>query len=335
MLYRILISVLLILFATSFSRQQPVKKPVSIIFDTDMGPDYDDVGAITMLHVFEDRGEAKILATVGCNQYEGIAAVLNVFNTYFNEPDIPIGVVKGKAVNIRDSQHWTDTIIAKYPHIIKQNDVVPDAVEIYRKVLAAQPDQSVTIVTVGFLTNLANLLNSKSDVYSKLSGEELIKKKVILLVSMAGKFPSGWEFNIMKDAVSSKVALENWPTPVIYSGFEIGEKIHTGLPLIHNSEIQNSPVKDVFRICIPLAAEDSKGRMSWDETAVYVAVKGYQSYYDLHPGKIKVAADGSNSWDDNGKGQNYLVAKESPQKMEDIINNLIMQQPGLRLPRKN
>jgi len=107
------------------------------------------------------------------------------------------------------------------------------------------------------------------------------------------------------------------------------------LPLIHNNEIQNSPVKDVFRICIPLAAEDSKGRMSWDETAVYVAVKGYQSYYDLHPGKIKVAADGSNSWDDNGKGQNYLVAKESPQKMEDIINNLIMQQPGLRLPRKN
>ena len=335
MLYRILISALIILFTTSFSKQQPVKKTVSIIFDTDMGPDYDDVGAITMLHVFEDRGEAKILATVGCNHYEGIAAVLNVFNTYFNEPDIPIGVVKGKAVNIRDSQHWTDTIIAKYPHKIKQNDEVPDAFEIYRKVLAAQPDQSVTIVTVGFLTNMANLLNSKSDVFSKLSGEELVKKKVKLLVSMAGKFPSGWEFNIMKDAVSSKVALENWPTPVIYSGFEIGEKIHTGLPLIHNSEIQNSPVKDVFRICIPLAKEDSKGRMSWDETAVYVAVKGYQPYYDLHPGKIKVAADGSNSWDDNGKGQNYLVAKEFPQKMEDVINNLIMQQPGLRLPRKN
>jgi inosine-uridine nucleoside N-ribohydrolase len=320
---------------TSFSKQQPVKKTVSIIFDTDMGPDYDDVGAITMLHVFANRGEAKILATVGSNQYKGIAAVLNVFNTYFNQPEIPIGVVVGKAVNIRDSQHWTDTIIAKYPHKIKQNDEVPDAVEIYRKVLATQPDQSVTIVTVGFLTNLANLLNSKSDVNSKLSGEELIKKKVKLLVSMAGKFPSGWEFNIMKDAVSSKSALENWPTPVIYSGFEIGEKIHTGLPLIHNNEIQNSPVKDVFGICIPLAKEDSKGRMSWDETAVYVAVKGYQPYYDLHPGKIKVTTDGSNSWDENGKGQNYLVATASPQKMEDVINNLIMQQPLKRHSGKN
>jgi inosine-uridine nucleoside N-ribohydrolase len=334
MLYRILISFLIILFTTSFSKQQPVKKPVSIIFDTDIGPDYDDVGAITMLHVFADRGDAKILATVGSNKYEGIAAVLNVFNTYFNKPEIPIGVVNGKAVNIRDSQHWTDTIITKYPHRIKQNDEVPDAVEIYRKVLSAQPDQSVTIVTVGFLTNLANLLNSKSDANSKLSGEELIKKKVKLLVSMAGKFPFGWEFNIMKDAVSSKVALENWPTPVIYSGFEIGEKIHTGLPLIHNNEIHNSPVKDVFGICIPLATDDSKGRMSWDETAVYVAVKGYQPYYDLHPGKIKVATDGSNSWDENGNGQNYLVAKESPQKMEDVINNLIMQQPGLRLSGK-
>lgn len=327
MFYRILFFVFFLLLTVSFSKQQHSNKPVSIIFDTDIGPDYDDVGAITILHVMEDKGEAKILATMASNQYEGIAAVLNIFNTYFNRSDIPIGVAKGNAVNMADSQHWTDSLLAKYPHKIMHNDEVPDAVKVYRKVLAAQPDHSVTIVTVGFLTNMANLLNSTKDDFSPLSGEALIRKKVKLLVSMAGKFPSGLEFNVLKDAIASKVALENWPTKVIYSGFEIGEKIKTGLPLIHNNEIRNSPVKDAFRICIPMSPQDSNGRMSWDETAVLVAVKGYQPYYTLHQGKIKVAADGSNSWDENGKGQYYLVEKESPQKVEDIINHLMMQQP--------
>src|ERR1700761_8597359 len=70
-------------------------KPLPVIFDTDMGPDYDDVGAITILHAFADSGKATILATIASNKYEGVAAVINVFDTYFNRPNIPIGVPKG------------------------------------------------------------------------------------------------------------------------------------------------------------------------------------------------------------------------------------------------
>ena len=148
-----------------------------------------------------------------------------------------------------------------------------DAVKLYRKTLAAQPDKSVTIVTIGFLTNLSNLLNTAADQYSSLNGEELVKKKVKLLVCMGGKFPSGYEFNVMKDAQASQNVYTHWPTQIIFSGFEIGEKIKAGLPLIHNAAIQNNPTKDVFRICIPMAKEDALGRMSWDETAVLVAIK--------------------------------------------------------------
>src|SRR5688572_29379947 len=72
-------------------------KPVNVIFDTDMGPDYDDVGAITLLHAFADQGEANILATMASTKYEGVAAVLNVLNTYFKRPDLPIAVPKGQA----------------------------------------------------------------------------------------------------------------------------------------------------------------------------------------------------------------------------------------------
>jgi hypothetical protein len=97
------------------------KKAVPIIFDSDMGPDYDDVGAITLLHAFADSGDAKILATIASTKYDGVACVLNVFNTYFNKPNIPVGVPKGNALMLRDFQHWTDTLIAKYPHKIKSN----------------------------------------------------------------------------------------------------------------------------------------------------------------------------------------------------------------------
>src|SRR3954467_2642412 len=83
-------------------------KPLPVIFDTDMGPDYDDAGAITLLHAFADSGKATILATVASSKYEGVAAVLNVFNTYFKRPEIPIGVPKGEAVTDKDRQHWTD-----------------------------------------------------------------------------------------------------------------------------------------------------------------------------------------------------------------------------------
>jgi inosine-uridine nucleoside N-ribohydrolase len=304
-------------------------KPIPIIFDTDMGPDYDDAGAIAILHAFADKGEAKILATMASTKHAKVAATLSVFNTYFKKPDIPVGVPKGWAQDLKDFQHWTDTIVANYPHTIQNNEDASDAVKLYRQILAKQPDKSVTIVTVGFLTNLYGLLQSGADAYSQLNGKELVKQKVKELVSMAGRFPAGDEFNVVKHAEASKYVFDNWPTTVIFSGFEIGQKIKTGLPLIHNQHIQNSPVKDVFRISIPLDKQDSSGRMSWDETAVLVAVTGYQPYYTVQPGHIVVdGTKGTNSWVNDKKGnQFYLVEKTPPAVVEKILNDLMMHQP--------
>src|SRR5207342_1899211 len=98
--------------------------------------------------------------------------------------------------------------------------------------------------------------------------------------------------------------------------------------LIHNNGIRESPVKDVFAICIPLAEEDSAGRMSWDETAVFVAVKGWQNYYDLETGKCKIYPNGVNEWEHTGISEAHLVEKMSPEQIELIINRLIMHQPA-------
>jgi inosine-uridine nucleoside N-ribohydrolase len=302
--------------------------PQPVIFDSDMGPDYDDVGAITLLHAFADQGKIRILATIASTRYENVAAVLDVFNTYFHRPGLPIAVPQKHGLLLSDWQHWSDTLVAKYPHRIRSNSEAPEPVDLYRKLLAASPDGSVIIVTVGFLTNLADLLRSGPDRYSALNGHELVKKKVKRLVSMGGRFPSGKEFNIDRDATASRYTYDHWPTEVWFSGFEIGERIKAGLPLIHNQAIRNSPVKDVFRISIPLAAEDSAGRKSWDETAVLVAVNGFRPYYTLKEGRIRIAADGSNDWDESGRGQFYLVEKQDPAVVQQLINDLIQHQPG-------
>ena len=298
-----------------------------VIFDSDMGPDYDDVGAITLLHAFADSGYIKILATIASTKYEGVAGVFNVLNTYFKRPDVLIGVPKGKALELKDDQHWTDTILQKYPHKIKKNAEAISATDAYRRALASQADRSVTIITVGFLTNLADLLRSPPDRYSTLNGKDLVNKKVKQLVSMAGSFPAGNEFNVRMDASASQYVFNNWPTTILLSGVEIGFAIKTGLPLVNNASIQNSPVKDVYRISVPLSPQDSAGRMSWDQTAVLIAVKGYKPWWKIETGKMIVADNGSNTWSKKVSSHSYIKEAQPPSIVQQLIDKLMMHQP--------
>ncbi len=320
-------SFLLFLLLATYPASAQKQPPIKVIFDTDMGPDYDDVGAIAMLHSYADSGRIDLLATIASSTYPRVGPVLSVLNTYFGRPDVPIGVPKGWAVTDADKQHWSDTLVARYPHTLRTNDDAPDAVALYRRLLAAQPDHTVTVLTIGFLTNLANLLASGPDVYSTLTGRELIARKVKQLVSMAGKFPSGFEYNVLKDSTASKIVYANWPTPMLLSGFEIGEAIKTGLPLVQNTAIRNSPVQDVFRISLPLDINDREGRMSWDQTAVLVAIDGTSPYYTTQSGRMVIGPKGSNTWSKAGKGHAYLIVKRPAAEVQARINQLMQHQP--------
>src|SRR5690606_6909089 len=200
-----------------------------VILDTDIAGDYDDVGAIALLHAFADNNEIEILATISCNAFHTTAPTLSVLNTYFNRADIPIGVTKRTAPNKNCPQGWAEVLLEKYPHEITSNNQAMEAVSLYRKTLASQPDQSVTIITIGFFTNLADLLASKGDQYSPLTGEELVEQKVKLLTSMAGALGSGKkkgrEYNVRIDVGAAQKVLAEWPTPIILSPLEVGHRI--------------------------------------------------------------------------------------------------------------
>ena len=326
----VVLSLLASVFCFFACEQKNVAPPVSIIFDTDIGPDYDDVGAMTLLHAMADSGEVKILATLSSNANVNAVPCIDVINHYYGRPDIPIGTTHvGVNLTTWHKVKWTEALPAKFPHKLKSTADAPDAVQVYRRALAAEPDTSVVVVTVGFLTNLAALLQSPADQYSELNGRDLVRKKVKHLVSMAGGFePDGKsfrEFNVYCDSTASITVFETWPTRIIFTGFEIGRRIKTGKRLIA-SDIQNTPAKEAFTLC--LREGDFDGRESWDQTAVLIAARGAERYFNAVKGRIIVAPNGSNTWQSDANGKHEYVTFKMPiDELTRVIEDMMMHEP--------
>jgi inosine-uridine nucleoside N-ribohydrolase len=145
---------------------------VKVIFDTDMAADVDDVGALAILHAMADLGEAEILAVGISSRNEDVGPVVDAINTWYGRPDIPIGYQRGIQVGYPAdtgeaiTSKYAEAVRRSFPHRLARSSDAPDAALLYRKVLAAQPDASVVIVSVGFLTNLRSLLDTPPDAIS-------------------------------------------------------------------------------------------------------------------------------------------------------------------------
>jgi inosine-uridine nucleoside N-ribohydrolase len=303
----------------------------AIILDTDMGPDVDDAGALAILHAMEDRGEATLLgvmiSTAGDNGNHAIGFV-DAVNTYYRHPDLPIGLWKRGAF-VSSGDGYPAVVSgdrATYPHDLgDESNAVPDAVALYRRILAIQPDGSVTVVCTGMMNVLEALLESGADDASRLAGKDLVRTKVALLVQMGGSYPSGTEFNFIVQPTpgTTRAAVEGWPTPITFSGFEIGESIQTGASLADLPA--DNPVRTAYRVY----TNGGYLRPSWDLTAALYAVRGASIYWD-------VESVGSNSIDDTGRNawqaspdldQAYLVKKADDGAMSDVLNGLLTSPP--------
>ncbi|MFK5922540.1 MAG: nucleoside hydrolase [Verrucomicrobiota bacterium] len=297
--------------------------PVKVIFDTDIMGDVDDVGAVAMLHALANRAEVEILAMGVCAKGEDSARCLDVLNTYFGRPEIVIGVNKGVGF-LRDSR-YTRQLVEEFPHRLKSSDDAPSAAQLYRKVLAEQADGSVVMISVGQLSNLSALLKTKGDEVSVLNGRDLVKKKIRLWVCMGGKFPQGKEANIRNDAAAAVDAVKRWPTPVVFSGFEIGVKIPTGGKI--KNLPKSSPVRRAYQLFNGL-----KTRQSWDQTAVLYGVRGLdgalQKMWDTERGECTINSDGSNQWQPDPQGRHVILKeKMRPPKVVKVIDELMMELP--------
>lgn len=330
----LLIAVMCFCFAIPAGAHVP-----KIIFDTDFAPDIDDVAALAMLHVLADNGEANILATMGSASHHWSPGAIDAINTYYGRPDIPIG---GGHNSPRPFGLAYAKILANgdYGNDVKSLDDVPNSVSLYRKLLDGQTDDSITIVTVGFLTNLSDLIdtpvNYKGDGIMK-TGLQLVREKVNLVVTMGGRYPSGWEYNFARDGDSEPYgvgpytynAITNWPTPIVFVGGEIGDDINTGPGLAE------TPADNPVRVAYESYLKPGTTRPSWDQTAVLYAVRGSSfqgtAYWsEVTQGFNEISnARGGNAWRSSpDKDHTYVVKSLPNSRMVEIIEGLMTQKPA-------
>jgi inosine-uridine nucleoside N-ribohydrolase len=297
-------------------------EPARVIFDTDMGNDVDDALALAMLHSFESRGEARILAVTITKDNPWAAAFVDLVDRFYGRPGIPIGIVKdGKT---KDDGNYT-RVVAKVPGPAS----VPDAVRVLRQTLAAQPDGSVTIVQTGFSTNLARLLDSPGDDSSPLAGSELVKRKVRTLVVMAGRFSDAVpEYNIVNDIPAARKVFADWPTPVFVSAWEIGAAAKYPAARLDRdfAHFQHHPIVDAYRAYQKMPYAEPL----WDPTAVLYAVRPDGGYFGSSPeGRVTIGETGSTQFTHSAGGRRFLLMAgfEQRARIVEAVANLISEPP--------
>ena len=228
----------LIASAMLFTGSVAAAEPVRIIFETDMGNDVDDVLALDMLYKYQDAGKIQLLLISNNKGNAYSAPFIHLMNDFYGWSGIPVASSPAELLPRQKEKQ------PSYVEAVAASGVFPassaetfDSVEKYRQVLAAQPDRSVVIVSVGLLSNLKRLLDSAPDRYSELPGRELVARKVRLLTMMGGSFDGQRrrEFNIRIDIPAARAVFGRWSARGKWAGrFSIAARRSTRSAMPHN-----------------------------------------------------------------------------------------------------
>lgn len=318
-------------------------EPVSLIFDTDVGNDVDDALALGVIHSLASRGACRLLGVTVTKDSDLAGPFVDLINTFYGRPDVPIGVVRngktpepGKFLPLASEKKGDQY---RYPHRLESGRNAPEAVALLRKLLAAQPDGSVALVQVGFSTNLARLLDSNADDASPLAGRDLVAKKVKVLSVMAGAFTpiNGnahyCEYNVVQDIANCRKLADEWPTDVVWSGFEIGIAVpYPAESIVRDfGYIDDHPVAESYRRYEP----PPHNRPTWDLTSVLYAVHPDRGYFDLSPpGRVTIENDGFSKFEPKDGGRHrYLKMNETQRaRVQEALVQLTSQPPSPRKP---
>ena len=260
----------------------PLEKKPFIIFDTDMDTDCDDAGALAILYEYVKRGKAELLGIIADSVSPYAAACCEALGKFYGV-ERPVGAVSSseylessrlaryrKHSERIEKSNGYNRIIAE--SIGKRDGDYPSAASVYRRLLANAPDGSVTVVCVGLLTALAQLLQSEGDEISPLCGRELMRRKVEKVVSMGEPYAKNINFNWDMDGEGAKVFLTDCPVPVFVSSY--GAEIVTGASLSCRLA-DNHLLRRIYEIYLQ---GEGKGRASWDLLAVLYALEPNTPY---------------------------------------------------------
>jgi inosine-uridine nucleoside N-ribohydrolase len=292
-----------------------------VIFDTDMGNDIDDALALAMLHALTDRGECELIGVTLTNANPAAVPYIRMVNRFYGRPALPVGAA---IKNLKDgAQDGYMSVALRTMHADNSGTAEPAPAVLRRLLTGAR--EKVIIVQTGFSTNLAALLDSPD-------GAALAKEKVALVVAMAGNFADGApEYNVKIDAAAAKTVFERWPTPIVFSGFEIGrELLYPATSIEHDFGYASPhPIAESYRAYQKMPYN----RPTWDLTAALQAVRPEHSYFTLSDsGTVKVESNGVTHFT-AGQGDRRFLRLDAAKRSEilEVLALLASEPPAKSL----
>lgn len=268
---------------------------IPLILDTDIGPDVDDVGAVALLHILSRETPTRILAMTHCTSNPYGAGCLDALNRYYGQ-DIPVGTLSTPDFLVGpEYERYNRHLCERFPNRYRpgSGSACPDAQDLLLHALATAEDKSVEFVAIGPLPNLARLISNPG-------GRDLVDRKVRRLVSMSGAEAPVPEWNVLMDIPAAREVFLHWPTPIVLTPLETGRDILTGRdfgPMRHEN-----PVRVAYTLYSP------GGRMSWDLTAIWFALRGTEPFFELSgPMTVTVHPDGCTEFIEDSTGQVRLL----------------------------
>ena len=296
-----------------------------IFMDINIDGDCTNLGALAVLNVLKNLGEAEIIGTTACFQSPLATGCIKAINSYYGNGELPVGIL-----HRQEETHPTPfmkPVNEKFRPEFPDGEDAPDTVDVMRKVLSEQEDESVILVVTGCFASVEALLKSGADEYSPLSGQELAERKISSIFAMAGAFPTFGEDehfgenNIIVQIPAAKYVTQHWKKELVLSAYEIGIRTRSLFEFsYHGSE--DHPLKMMYYI--HNGGSNTQGNPSWDHTAVLDAVRPGK-YFDRHEyGDIEVTDEGVTVWHKKEGGKHsYLLPKVPFDDVAAEINDMI------------
>ncbi|MBQ9660836.1 MAG: nucleoside hydrolase [Bacteroidales bacterium] len=286
------------------------QQDIRVILDCDMGSSTDDLFALMMLYRYMDMKRCNLIGVIVDRMGKANADIVDVLNNFYGYPDIPIGLETQGIENPHVFITYHNLPYARsregvpmFKRSVGDNGTYMESYKLYRKLLAGQPDKSVTIASIGFVTSLARLLESGPDEYSPLTGVELVRRKVKEIFAMGGVFGEAVEpdYNFKAAINFSLKFFELLPKEVdiVFSPGEVGD------PLDYRPETVISdmswtdlhPIKWTYQYL-----NCDTGQKMWDPQAVINAVEG-DTLYKLSPrGWVTLTPNGETLFKEDPNG---------------------------------
>lgn len=292
-----------------------------LILDTDLGGDCDDAGALAVAINLKKQGFVDILCITHCIANHYGAYCLEAIKHWFAEDEIPLGYYT-------DDDKMSEAVYERFTRPVAEMHfkngnypIYENSLKLLRKTLANNGGgKDITLTAIGPLMNISLLLQSKGDSISPKTGIELVAENVEKIVLMAGNFEDSnmHEWNIIMDIKAAQNTVNLSPVPIIFCGYELGEKVIIGKSLEFMPE--NYPVRELYYY---FNNKEQFGRSSWDLQTVYYSVMGEENLWTLEEGyDIKVEDNGATLYKKGGK-HSFLKKKASFEDVSEKIEQFI------------